>query len=415
MDSAAVLSTLESIRDGRFAGVDSLVIVRHGRLAAEGYFNGYGPETLHDLRSTGKSFTSALAGIAIGQGLFTLDDPVSLLIPQFESHANMDARKRAITIRHLLDMRSGLECNDWNSASRGNEERMYDTRDWVGFILDLPMANDPGAVASYCTGGVIVLGQVISWRSGMALDAYAAAYLFAPLGIQQSSWRRSPDGNATGGGGLKLRPRDAAKFGLLYLNGGVWNGARVVPADWVTKSRERVTTLGNDGYGSLWWKRSFAHGGAHGGVLLHVGQRRKLHLRFSRTRPGRGVHGLKLQLAARRPAVCRSWRTSCCPRFARSTDYGQPSHGAGSTRNLAVMSQAVQRILVLGAYGFFGYRICAALAKNPRIQLILAGRDLAKATAAAYQLGLQRQFMRAPSMPPTRSSRSTCASSGSPR
>jgi CubicO group peptidase (beta-lactamase class C family) len=249
MDSSAMLSMLESIRDGRFAGVDSLVIVRHGRLAAEGYFNGYGAETLHDLRSTGKSFTSALAGIAIEQRLFTLDDPVSTLIPQFESHANMDARKRAITIRHLLDMRSGLECNDWNSGSRGNEERMYQVRDWVGFILDLPMANDPGAVAS-------------SWRSGMALDAYAAAYLFGPLGIAQTSWRRSPDGNATGGGGLKLRPRDAAKFGVLYLNGGLWNGTRVVPSEWVTKSRERVATLGNDGYGLLWWKRSFAHGSA---------------------------------------------------------------------------------------------------------------------------------------------------------
>jgi len=261
LDSPAVLDTLEGIRDGYFSGVDSMVVVRHGKLVAEGYFNGYGADTLHDLRSTGKSFTSALAGIAIEQGLFALDDPIATLIPQFEAHANMDARKRAITIRHLLDMRSGLECNDWNSASRGNEERMYQERDWVGFILDLPMANDPGAVASYCTGGVIVLGHIIATRSSMTLDAYAAAYLFGPLGIQQTQWRRAPDGSATGGGGLKLRPRDAARFGQLYLNGGVWNGARVVPADWVTRSRERVTPLGNYFYGLLWWKRSFAHGG----------------------------------------------------------------------------------------------------------------------------------------------------------
>ncbi|MES1263543.1 MAG: serine hydrolase, partial [Peristeroidobacter soli] len=169
--------------------------------------------------------------------------------------------KRAITIRNLLDMRSGLECNDWVSASRGNEERMYESRDWVGFILDLPMVTDPGVSASYCTGGVIVLGQVIAWRSGMTLDAYAAAYLFGPLGIQSSAWRRAPDGSATGGGGLKLRPRDAARFGQLYLNGGTWNGARVVPADWVARSREIVTTLGNDGYGLLWWKRSFTRAG----------------------------------------------------------------------------------------------------------------------------------------------------------
>ena len=215
----------------------------------------------------------------------------------------MDARKRAITIRHLLDMRSGLECNDWNSASRGNEERMYDTRDWVGFILDLPMANDPGTVASYCTGGVIVLGQVISWRSGMALDAYAAAYLFAPLGIQQSSWRKAPDGSATGGGGLKLRPRDAARFGQLYLNGGVWNGARVVPADWVTRSRERVTPLGERLLRIAMVEALFCAWRRHGGVLLHLRQRREFHLRLPVTRPGRSVHRLQLQLAAGRSTL----------------------------------------------------------------------------------------------------------------
>jgi len=261
MDSSGVLRTLEGIRDGRYAGVDSLVVARHGRLVAEGYFNGYGPETLHDLRSTGKSFTSALAGIAIEQGLFTLDDPIAGLVPQFDRHANMDARKRAITVRHLLDMRSGLECNDWNVNSRGNEEKMYDTRDWVGFILDLPMMSEPGTTAAYCTGGVVVLGQVISWRSGMALDAFAGTYLFGPLGIQQVTWRRAPDGSATGGGGLRLKPRDAAKFGQLYLDGGVWNGVRVVPAEWAARSRESVTTLNNDGYGLLWWKRSFNHAG----------------------------------------------------------------------------------------------------------------------------------------------------------
>ena len=260
LNSALLRDFFESVRVGRSPVVDSVILVRHGRLVAEGYFNGYGPETLHDLRSTGKSFTSALAGIAIEQQLFQLDDPIASLVPQFESHENMDSRKRAISIRNLLDMRSGLECNDWNESSRGNEERMYQTRDWVGFILDLPMASDPGTVASYCTGGVVVLGQIIAWRSGMALDAYASAYLFGPLGIQQSFWRRSPDGSATGGGGLKLRPRDVAKLGALYLNGGVWNGTRVISADWVARSRENVTRLGNDGYGLLWWKRSFSRG-----------------------------------------------------------------------------------------------------------------------------------------------------------
>lgn len=255
ISAAQLQGALEAIRDARYTDVDSMVVVRHGKLVAEGYFNGFGRDSLHDLRSTGKSFTSALAGIAVQQGLFGVDDPISMHIPQFERHDNMGVRKQAIQIFHLLNMNSGLECNDWESSSRGNEERMYDSRDWVGFILDLPMAYEPGVAAQYCTGGVVVLGYIISQRSGMALDAYANAWLFGPLGIQQSGWRRSPDGAATGGGGLRLRPRDAAKLGQLYLNGGTWNGTRVVPAEWVQRSQQRINRIGADFYGYLWWKR----------------------------------------------------------------------------------------------------------------------------------------------------------------
>jgi len=261
LDTNGVQGALEAIRDGGYLGVDSMVVVRHGRLVAEGYFNGFGRDSLHDLRSTGKSITSALAGIAVDQGLFATDDPISMHIPGFERLDHMDSRKQAIRIFNLLNMNSGLECNDWDVQSRGNEENMYNHRDWVGFILDLPMAYEPGAIAQYCTGGVVVLGDIISRRSGMALDAYAAMYLFGPLGIQQSGWRRSPDGAATGGGGLRLRPRDAAKFGQLYLNGGTWNGARVVPAAWVQLSQQSVDSMGGDGYGYLWWKRTLIHAG----------------------------------------------------------------------------------------------------------------------------------------------------------
>ncbi len=256
-------ATMELIRDRTFSGVDSMLVVRHGRLIAEGYFNGFARDSLHDLRSTGKSFTSALAGIAIDQGLLAVDDPISMHIPQFERHDNMNARKHAIQVFHLLNMNSGLECNDWEPGSRGNEEHMYDKRDWVGFILDLPTPYEPGAAAQYCTGGVVVLGYIISQRSGMALDAYANTWLLGPLGIQQSDWRRSPDGAATGGGGLRLRPRDAAKLGQLYLDGGTWNGVRVVPAEWVQRSQQRVNQLGSDGYGYLWWKRGFSRAGGN--------------------------------------------------------------------------------------------------------------------------------------------------------
>ena len=255
MDGNMLLAGLQAIRDGSYPKVDSVVVVKNNAVIAEGYYNGFARDTLHDVRSASKSVTSALAGIAIAQGLFSVDDPLALHIPQFESHANMEDRKRAITIRHLLHMNSGLDCDDWNSSSPGNEERMYDSPDWIRFILDLRMARAPGATPAYCTGGVVVLGHTISTKSGMTLDNYAMTYLFAPLGVQDTGWRRSPDGRATGGGGMQLRPRDAAKFGSLYLNAGRWNGVPVLPEQWVEESKIEVERLGAHGYGLLWWKR----------------------------------------------------------------------------------------------------------------------------------------------------------------
>jgi CubicO group peptidase (beta-lactamase class C family) len=259
IDATALTSAFNRIREGEYPRVDSMVVARHGRLVAEGYFNGFGRDSLHDLRSTGKSFTSALVGIAVEQGLLGVDDLVSGHIPNFDGYANMSDRKRAITIRHLLNMSSGLACDDWVPSSPGQEEKMYARQDWIGFVLDLPAVFIPGSVPQYCTGGVVLLGHIVSLRSGMELDAYAQTYLFDPLGIRESTWRRSPDGRATGGGGLRLKPRDAAKLGQLYLAGGVWNGAQVVPAAWVAESALRVNRLGSDGYGFLWWKRSFPH------------------------------------------------------------------------------------------------------------------------------------------------------------
>src|SRR4029079_11174685 len=98
MSAAQLQGTLELIRDKTFTGVDSMVVARHGKVVAEGYFNGYARDTLHALRSTGKSFTSALAGIAIDQGLFAADDPISMHVSRFDRHANMSARKQAIQV-----------------------------------------------------------------------------------------------------------------------------------------------------------------------------------------------------------------------------------------------------------------------------------------------------------------------------
>ncbi len=260
MDAQGLLANVQSIEN--YPGVDSVVVARNGKLVAEAYFNGYGRDTLHDVRSASKSITSALAGIAADQGLLTTEDTLADSIYQLDGYDNWDARKGSIKLIDLLHMSSGLACDDWVASSPGNEERMYRTADWLKFVLDLPMIGNPGERSSYCTGGVILLGSIVANRSGMHLDEFAATYLFNPLGIQTVEWRRSPDGRATGGGGMRLKPRDAAKFGSLYLDGGMWLGTRVLPESWVVQSQQRVTTLGADAYGLLWWKRSFFVRGA---------------------------------------------------------------------------------------------------------------------------------------------------------
>lgn len=260
LDTAQLSSIFEAIRDGRYTGIDSMVVVRNQRIVAEGYFNGFDRDTVHELRSSGKSFISTLVGIAIDQGLLGLDDPLSQHIPDFEGYRHVDADKRAITLRHLLNMSSGLDCNDWDPSSPGNEEKMYDSRDWIKFMLDQRMIATPGTRSNYCTGGVVLLAQAVSQRSGMALETYAQQWLLGPLNIQESVWRRSPDGRATGATGFGLRPRDAAKLGALFVNEGVWNGTRVVSESWVMTTRQSPTTLRSQGYGFLWWKRNYQRG-----------------------------------------------------------------------------------------------------------------------------------------------------------
>jgi CubicO group peptidase (beta-lactamase class C family) len=257
LDPASLGSLMNSIRDGHFPGVDGVVVVRNQRLIAEAYFNGFDRETVHELRSTGKSLVSTLVGLAVDQGVVGLDDTLAQHIPDFENHRNMDANKRAITLRHLLNMSGGLDCSDWIASSPGHEEKMYDSRDWIRFVLDLRSVAEPGTQASYCTGGVVLLAHVVSLRSGMRLEDFARQWLFAPLNIQKAEWRYSPDGRATGATGSGLRPRDAAKLGALFANEGVWNGVRVVSEEWVMRTRQRATTLGDQGYGLLWWKRSY--------------------------------------------------------------------------------------------------------------------------------------------------------------
>ncbi|MEO8016202.1 MAG: serine hydrolase [Pseudomonadota bacterium] len=266
-DGTALENALQQLLTGGSGGIDGVVVVRNDRLIAEAYFNGYARDTQHDMRSVTKSFTSALSGIALEQGLFGIDDPISQHVNGFENLSNMDDRKRAIRVRNLLHMQTGLDCND-GADTPGNETNIYHHDDWIRYLLGVPMTAAPGDATSYCSGGVIVLGNIIATRSGRKLEDFASTYLFTPLQFQSVRMLHSPLGVTNAASAIQLRPRDAAKFGSLYLNRGAWKGTQVVPQDWIALSAARVTAINGDGYGYLWWKAGFpVRGHAQEGIF----------------------------------------------------------------------------------------------------------------------------------------------------
>ena len=259
-----------AIQAGEFKKIGSILIARHGKLVYEHYFDG-DAKTLRDTRSATKSITAVLIGIAIDEKkLPGVNARMLALLPEHKRKLqNPDPRKENITVEDFLTMSSLLECDDWNDASRGNEEKMYLVEDWAQFILDLPVRGhmkigehpEPpkyGRDFSYCTGGVFTLSEVIQKVTGMRTDRYAQQKLFGPLGINDSTWVYSPLDVPQTGGGLRVTSADLLKIPQLYLNGGRWNEKAIVSPEWVKASTTAHAMISDhQEYGYLWWLQSF--------------------------------------------------------------------------------------------------------------------------------------------------------------
>ena len=303
LDSAALSRMEQAVAGGEFKKITSVLVARHGKLVYEKYFDG-DANSSRNTRSATKSITSILAGIAIDHHqLPGVEAKVFAYFPEKQPVANPDPRKDLITIEDFLTMSSLLECDDNNEFSRGNEERMYIIEDWVQFLLDLPIkgfapwAAKPqdspyGRSFSYCTAGVTTLGAVIEKATKTKLADYAAQNLFGPLGIQQVKWAYSPLGLAQGGGGMELRSRDLLKLGQLYLNGGTWDGKRIVSQEWVKASMSPHVEVDDK---HEVWLPVVAQGLQGIPCRLHVGQWRQQGHGYSSARHGRRHHQHQLQ------------------------------------------------------------------------------------------------------------------------
>jgi CubicO group peptidase (beta-lactamase class C family) len=280
---------IDRIEDGKWGAVHSVLIYKGDKLVVEEYFSGHrfswdhegyrgewiewDADEHHVNMSLSKSFTSAIVSIAIEEGFInSVNDSIFDYLPGHQRFAKDG--KEDITIEHLVTMTSGLEWNEWNSKSDPDNSiiRMYSCSDQVRCILEVPLKHEPGTHFTYSGGNFILLGEIIRNATGMYIDEFAGDYFYEPMGIDELPlWVRYDSGVVDTAGGSLHTPREMMKFGVTYLNGGVWDGQQVIPTMWVELSaipyrnntgiRVPASDGGRKGYGYSWWTWTTKHNG----------------------------------------------------------------------------------------------------------------------------------------------------------
>jgi CubicO group peptidase (beta-lactamase class C family)/uncharacterized Tic20 family protein len=251
-----ILEMVRGTIKGNFPEVHSVLIYKNNTLVLEEYFYGYDKDTPHQLRSATKPFIGGIVGIAVDQGF--IQSEKDKLLPYFKSKypkiANVDDRKKELTIENFLMYRHGLDCEDDNQKSKGNELSMMESEDWVKHTLDLPMVTEPGKFSSYCTGCALTLGSLVEVSTRGNIEDFADKHLFGPIGISNYNWTFDPNRSSiTTFSTMKITPRDLVKLAKMYKDGGKWKDKQIISGNWVNK------TFGMDvgDYGYLWYGKHF--------------------------------------------------------------------------------------------------------------------------------------------------------------
>jgi CubicO group peptidase (beta-lactamase class C family) len=249
VSSSALLGFVEAA-DRDIDAMNSVMVVRHGHVVAEGWWSPYDAKSRHSLYSLSKSFTSTAVGLAVAEGKLSVDDPVLKFFPD-DAPAEPSKNLRAMRVSDLLRM------------STGHQTEPPRPRDqvWTKAFLAQAVPNKPGTHFLYNTSATYVLSAIAQKATGTTVLDYLRPRLFEPLGIEDPTWETSPQGISAGGYGLSVRTEDIAKFGQLYLQKGRWNGKPLVPEAWVDAATARQTSNGSDprsdweqGYGYQFWR-----------------------------------------------------------------------------------------------------------------------------------------------------------------
>lgn len=275
---------MAKVQKADYPNIHSILVQHNDRLVFEEYFGNHTADSLHDIRSAFKSITSLLTGIAMDKGIIAnLDTPVLQYFPNYEPK---DLRKKNISLRHLLQMKSGFEAEEFYGIGPEVEDIMWDTDDWIQYSLDLPMKDDPGKNFSYSSSEALLLGAALAKAANQSIMDFSRAYLFEPLGITDYRWTITPKGFGLTAGSFFMKPRDMVKLGQLVLEEGEWKALRYISAPWITTSTRcndpidysfvRYSRMDNAQvetarYGYYWYKERLRYGLIDTDVLFASG------------------------------------------------------------------------------------------------------------------------------------------------
>lgn len=255
MNSKELVKAIEYLASPEYR-VDGMAVIKNGYIVAEAYFRSFKKGATHDSASVGKSFTSALLGIAIDKGLVPgVDAKLCQYFDQWDCDAADDTRSR-IAIRNALTLTTGLKWHeDWSKFDfRTNDAlKMIASRKFLGYVLAREGVTEPGETFTYSTGDPMLISGVLSKVTGMSALEFAQKNLFQPIGITSARWNSDSEGYTPTFGMLQLTVRDYARFGYLYLNKGTWEDKQIVSEQWVSKSTQTDPAVKVwEGYGYLW-------------------------------------------------------------------------------------------------------------------------------------------------------------------